>query len=371
MSPAGRAAAELPGGHVEGFADTFAALFRAIYADVAAGGMRADPPYATFAAGHEEMLVGDAIARSAREGRWVAVAADCTRRQSHETRFPDRALSRHAADGRLPTGPPRTTSTASRSPAGRHSGGVKRRYAGTSHIDVADLSDGAGAGHPRRDRGEGPGHLRPGLLSQPAAPRSEPCAEPAIAHIKLVIEACRKMGVPFMNTFMGGDSNKNVDQNWDEALRIWPEIVKHAKANGVQGDDRELPDDLHQRRVAGRQQHRLVALHLAAHHRAVGRHGRAQLRPVAPGLADDRPGPLHPRVRDAHPPLPGQGRPDRPRRPVRARLDVRPASAGRSRACPAWATPTGARSSPTCTASATTATASSSTRIAASRRPTR
>ena len=74
MLPAGQAAAALPGGHVEGFADTFAALFRAVYADVAAGAMREQPPYATFADGHEEMLVGDAIARSAREGRWAAVA---------------------------------------------------------------------------------------------------------------------------------------------------------------------------------------------------------------------------------------------------------------------------------------------------------
>ena len=37
MGPAGRAASALPGGHVEGFADTFGALFRAIYADVVAG----------------------------------------------------------------------------------------------------------------------------------------------------------------------------------------------------------------------------------------------------------------------------------------------------------------------------------------------
>ena len=35
MNEAGRAAAALPGGHVEGFGDTFGALFRAIYADVA------------------------------------------------------------------------------------------------------------------------------------------------------------------------------------------------------------------------------------------------------------------------------------------------------------------------------------------------
>jgi len=73
MGAAGRAAAALPGGHVEGFGDTFGALFRAIYADVAAGRPNPDPPYATFAAGHDEMLVNDAVATSAHEGRWVDV----------------------------------------------------------------------------------------------------------------------------------------------------------------------------------------------------------------------------------------------------------------------------------------------------------
>jgi predicted dehydrogenase len=73
MGEAGRAAAALPGGHVEGFGDTFGALFRAIYRDVAAGRPNPDPPYADFAAGHDEMLVNDAVARSAAEGRWVDV----------------------------------------------------------------------------------------------------------------------------------------------------------------------------------------------------------------------------------------------------------------------------------------------------------
>jgi predicted dehydrogenase len=73
MGEAGRAAAALPGGHVEGFGDTFQALFRAIYADVLAGRPRRDPPYADFAAGHDEMLVNDAIALSAAESRWVDV----------------------------------------------------------------------------------------------------------------------------------------------------------------------------------------------------------------------------------------------------------------------------------------------------------
>jgi predicted dehydrogenase len=87
MGAAGRAAAALPGGHVEGFGDTFAALFRAIYADVAAGRPNPDPPYATFAAGHDEMLVNDAIAESARIGGWVDVersAADPDRAKVHE-----------------------------------------------------------------------------------------------------------------------------------------------------------------------------------------------------------------------------------------------------------------------------------------------
>ncbi len=76
MGEAGRAAAALPGGHVEGFGDTFAAHFRAVYADVAAGGPSARPTYPTFADGHDEMLVNDAIAESARVGRWVDVARD-------------------------------------------------------------------------------------------------------------------------------------------------------------------------------------------------------------------------------------------------------------------------------------------------------
>ena len=73
MNAAGQAAAALPGGHVEGFFDTFCAHFRAVYADVAADRPSSSPGYPTFAAGHDEMLVGEAIARSASDGRWADV----------------------------------------------------------------------------------------------------------------------------------------------------------------------------------------------------------------------------------------------------------------------------------------------------------
>ena len=68
----GRQASYLPGGHAEGFADTFKALYAAVYRAVSAG--RPGDGYPTFADGHDEMLVGEAVARSAREGRWVEVA---------------------------------------------------------------------------------------------------------------------------------------------------------------------------------------------------------------------------------------------------------------------------------------------------------
>lgn len=74
MNATGIAAASLPGGHVEGFGDTFHSLFREIYRAILAGRMPDRPRFATFADGHAEMVIGDAIARSAREGRWIPVA---------------------------------------------------------------------------------------------------------------------------------------------------------------------------------------------------------------------------------------------------------------------------------------------------------
>ena len=40
------------------------------------------------------------------------------------------------------------------------------------------------------------------------------------------------MDVPLVNTFMGGDGAKNQDENWEEALRVWPDIVAFAQDHG-------------------------------------------------------------------------------------------------------------------------------------------
>ena len=73
MNSTGAAAASLPGGHVEGFADTFFALYREVYSAVLKGRRPDNPLYATFQDGHRAMLVCDAVLKSARLGRWVEV----------------------------------------------------------------------------------------------------------------------------------------------------------------------------------------------------------------------------------------------------------------------------------------------------------
>ena len=75
MNQAGAAATALPGGHVEGFADSFFALFREIYTDVEQGGRPDNSGYASFADGHYEMLVCDAVLASAKNRCWVDVGA--------------------------------------------------------------------------------------------------------------------------------------------------------------------------------------------------------------------------------------------------------------------------------------------------------
>jgi predicted dehydrogenase len=65
--------ANYPGGHNEGFPDTFKQLFRAFYEYVEAGDWKAPRPFPTFADGHREVVLCEAIWTSHRERRWVDV----------------------------------------------------------------------------------------------------------------------------------------------------------------------------------------------------------------------------------------------------------------------------------------------------------
>ncbi|WP_435017280.1 Gfo/Idh/MocA family protein [Tundrisphaera sp. TA3] len=72
LSPEARDFTHYPGGHAEGFPDSFMQLYRAVYAWVGAGGV-GDRPFPTFADGHREVRLCEAIARSAASGSWEDV----------------------------------------------------------------------------------------------------------------------------------------------------------------------------------------------------------------------------------------------------------------------------------------------------------
>ena len=111
------------------------------------------------------------------------------------------------------------------------SSGASRRYAGTSHVDVANLSPAQGADLAAEIRGSGLVISGLGFYPNPLHPDLEHRAT-VIAHLKDVITAAEKMDVPLVNTFMGGDRAKTLDENWDEALRVWPDIVSFAADHG-------------------------------------------------------------------------------------------------------------------------------------------
>ena len=109
--------------------------------------------------------------------------------------------------------------------------GPVRRYAGTSHIDVANLSRDAGRDLAARIRGTGLHISGLGFYPNPLHP--DPVhREAVIGHLRHVITAAESMDVPFVNTFMGGDAALSQDENWERALQIWPDIVAFAQDHG-------------------------------------------------------------------------------------------------------------------------------------------
>ncbi|MCB0162382.1 MAG: gfo/Idh/MocA family oxidoreductase, partial [Caldilineaceae bacterium] len=73
VSAAARTYITYPGGHNEGYDDTFKQCFKAFYDYLHAGDFSAPKPFPTFADGHREIVLCEAVLRSHREQCWVDV----------------------------------------------------------------------------------------------------------------------------------------------------------------------------------------------------------------------------------------------------------------------------------------------------------
>jgi sugar phosphate isomerase/epimerase len=109
---------------------------------------------------------------------------------------------------------------------------AKRRYAGTSHIDVANLAEAEAAelvadlahrGVEVSGLGYYPNPLHPDLEHRAAVHD----------HLRAVIRAASLMNVPVVNTFIGNDRSRNPAENFAEFRRVWPDIVGYAADHGV------------------------------------------------------------------------------------------------------------------------------------------
>lgn len=111
-------------------------------------------------------------------------------------------------------------------------GKAERKFAGVTHIDVTELSrDNAdsilGLTHDRGVEISALGFY-PNLLD----PDPE-VSDAALAHLKKVIATAPLLGLDRINTFVGRDWTKSVDDNWPRFLSVWRPLIQYAEEKGV------------------------------------------------------------------------------------------------------------------------------------------
>lgn len=111
-------------------------------------------------------------------------------------------------------------------------GKAERRYAGVTHVDVeAFTADDAGRLRERAAAHQ-VGISGLGYYPNPLSPdRAE--AEVATEHLRKVIGASALLGVKIVNTFVGRDWTRSIDDNWPRFLETWRPLVHFAEEHDV------------------------------------------------------------------------------------------------------------------------------------------
>jgi sugar phosphate isomerase/epimerase len=110
-------------------------------------------------------------------------------------------------------------------------GRAERRYAGVTHIDVEGFDQAAAdrVGGIMRQSGVELSGL--GYYPNPLVPDHNE-GEVYVEHLKKVIRAAELLGVEVVNTFVGRDWTRSVDDNWPRFQEVWPPLVKFAEDHG-------------------------------------------------------------------------------------------------------------------------------------------
>lgn len=111
-------------------------------------------------------------------------------------------------------------------------GKAERRYAGVTHIDVATLGPAEVAGIHELTARTGVAISGLGYYPNPLTPDAGE-AKTYTDHIRKVIDGARALGLANVNTFVGRDWTKSVEDNWPRFLDTWRPIIRHAEENGV------------------------------------------------------------------------------------------------------------------------------------------
>ena len=111
-------------------------------------------------------------------------------------------------------------------------GKADRRYAGVTHVDVTDFGQQEADNVRTAASRAGIEISGLGYYPNPLTPNREE-AQLYVQHIQKVIAASALLGVRQMNTFIGRDWTKSVDDNWPRFLDTWKPIISFAEKHNV------------------------------------------------------------------------------------------------------------------------------------------
>lgn len=109
---------------------------------------------------------------------------------------------------------------------------AERRYAGITHIDCTSFDDAGVEAVHRLVEETGVAISGLGYYPNPLAPDAGE-SEAAVTHIRKVIEATARLGLVQMNTFVGRDWTRSIDDNWPRFLEVWKPLVEFAEQCNV------------------------------------------------------------------------------------------------------------------------------------------